>query len=86
MVTPEFIDKNKTETLKKGDKVVMINCMEAKRHNGMVWECLTDSYKRESRFIPKDEVDEEVFLQGFSGAFYVKYLQLVKVNSSLQQS
>lgn len=64
--------KNK---FKKGDKVVMFNCVEAKWvHNcGKVWTCTTDSFFREKGS------DEKVFLYGRSGSISCKYLQLVKI-------
>jgi hypothetical protein len=61
------------KNLKKGDKVVMFECMEAKHESnyGKVWECTCDSYDNYG--------NEVVFLKGFSGFFSCKYLQLVKV-------
>lgn len=53
---------------KAGDKVKMINCIEAKIYKNTIWTCLTDSYIDKSN-------DEVVFLDGFSGCFLVKYLQ-----------
>ena len=59
---------------KTGDKVVMFDCMEANAsvNYGKVWECESDSFKREVRS------REVVFLKGYSGSFWCKYLQLVK--------
>lgn len=61
--------------LKKGDKVVMHTCLESKGKNlGKVWTCRTDSFKCEAGI-------EVVFLEGFSGFFYTKFLQPVKLES-----
>ena len=57
--------------LLKGDKVVMHTCIEAKHYEGKIWECTTDSYDNHGI--------ELVFLDGFSGAFWTKYLQKVKI-------
>lgn len=72
MTTQNFIDKNKTDTLKKGDKVVMYGCYEAtvERYKDRIWTCLTDSYM--------DRASQEVvFLEGFGGCFAVQYLKRV---------
>lgn len=59
--------------LKKGDKVVMHTCLESKGKNlGKIWTCHTDSFKCEAGI-------EVVFLEGFSGFFYTKFLQPVKI-------
>ena len=73
MTTDNYIKENKTETFKKGDKVLMHSCIEAneKDHKGKVWECKTDSFLSKSN-------SDVVFLNGFSGYFYTKYLQIVK--------
>ena len=61
--------------LKKGDKVVMHTCLESKGKNlGKIWTCHTDSFKCEAGI-------EVVFLEGFSGFFYTKFLQPVKLDS-----
>lgn len=66
------------KNFKKGDKVVMFDCGEAKHNNGKIWECFDDSYiDKKTNGNP-----ELVFLKGFSGSFYCKYLQLVKVSES----
>ena len=46
MTSDTFINKNKTITFKKGDKVVMHTCYEAtfERYKDKVWICQTDSY------------------------------------------
>lgn len=74
MITKEFIEKNKTENLKKGDKVVMHSCFESNIHEykGVLWTCQTDSFLDNSK-------DEVVFLENFSGYFLTKYLQIVKL-------
>ena len=63
------------KNFKKGDKVVMFDCMEAKnpKNYGKIWECETDSFKRSSKS------NEVVFLKGFSGSFHCRFLQLVKI-------
>lgn len=70
MTTDSFINKNKTSTLKKGDKVLMHGCYEAtfEEYRGKVWTCQTDSYISKSNL-------EVVFLDGFSGCFAVQYLK-----------
>ena len=72
MTTDKYINDNKTDTFKKGDKVVMHSCGEANfpEYKGKVWICLTDSFLSRSN-------SELVFLEGFSGSFLVKYLQIV---------
>lgn len=65
--------------LKKGDKVVMHTCLESKGKNfGKVWTCHTDSFKCETGI-------EVVFLEGFSGFFYTKFLQPVKLDSFVNE-
>lgn len=65
--------------LKKGDKVVMHTCLESKGKNlGKVWTCRTDSFKCEAGI-------EVVFLEGFSGFFYTKFLQPVKLDSFVKE-
>lgn len=66
MTTQKYINKNKTNTLKKGDKVIMINCGEANFYKGKIWECETHSFSQIG--------NELVFLKGFSGSFLTKYL------------
>jgi phosphotransferase system IIA component len=60
------------ELLKKGDKVVMHSCIEAKEENGKVFTCITD----EQKFKDGDMV---VFLDNYSGSFLTKYLQKVAI-------
>lgn len=74
MTTDLYIQDNKTTTLKKGDKVVMHTCGEANfpKYKGKLWTCLTDSYLGGGK-------QELVFLEDFSGAFSVKFLQIVKI-------
>ena len=57
--------------LMKGDKVVMHTCMEAKGHEGRIWECECDSWDNYGT--------ELVMLKGFSGGFDTEYLQKVNV-------
>ncbi len=55
----------------KGDKVVMHSCIESNGKNyGKIWTCESDSFFRGN--------SEKVFLDGFSGSFSCKCLQLVK--------
>lgn len=72
MTTQAYIDKNSTSTLKKGDKVVMHTCVEAKYNNGKIWECSTTSYMGKGH-------KEVVNLNGFAGCFLTKYLQYVDI-------
>lgn len=75
MTTQKTIDENKTETLKKGDKVVMHTCGEARYYKGKIWTCQTDSYNSGS---VNYGFEEMVFLEGFIGAFAVQYLQVIQ--------
>jgi len=72
MTTESFIQENKTITFSKGDKVVMHTCGEADfpKYKGKIWTCLTDSYLDRGK-------SESVFLEGFSGAFSTKFLQII---------
>lgn len=60
--------------LKKGDKVVMHTCDEAKVYNGKIWICKSDEFVQGE--IPFEQ--NLVFLEGFSGSFCTQYLQVVK--------
>ncbi len=70
MTTNEYISENKTDTLKKGDKVEMLDCYEANwpENKDKTWICLTDSFLSLSK-------TDVVYLEGFSGYFYTKYLK-----------
>jgi len=68
MTTQKYIDENETKTFKKGDKVVMFDCGEAKHYKGRVWVCETSSFTTLSKC-------EVVFLEGFSGSFVAKFLK-----------
>ena len=57
--------------LHKGDKVKMVECLEARGREDKVWTCQTDSFKCDAGV-------EVVFLEGFSGFFWTKYLRKVK--------
>jgi len=60
----------------KGDCVVMHSCLESNGKNyGKIWICKGDSFFRGS----VTETSEKVFLEGFSGSFGCKFLQLVKI-------
>ncbi|PXW06481.1 hypothetical protein C8D70_12513 [Chryseobacterium sp. CBTAP 102] len=77
MQTIETIQKTKTETLKKNDRVVMHSCYEATLDEfKKIWKCSTNSYIDKSG-------EEVVFLDGFSGCFLVKYLQPVSVRKKI---
>lgn len=75
-----YINNNKTDTFKSGDKVVMHNCYEAsfKRNKGKVWTCETDSFKDKSN-------EDVVFLKGFSGSFCCEYLRLSELKDQKQK-
>ncbi|MFJ8528616.1 hypothetical protein [Bacillus sp. NPDC094106] len=60
--------------LKKGDKVVMHTCDEAKVYEGKIWTCKSDEFVRGQ----EPYKQKLVFLEGFSGAFCTEYLQVVK--------
>ncbi|WP_245153946.1 hypothetical protein [Jeotgalibacillus proteolyticus] len=64
--------------LKKGDKVVMHTCIEAKDPNnlGKIWTCRTD--EQEVTWTGSNVV----WLEGFSGAFSAQYLQKVDTNET----
>lgn len=64
--------------LKKGDKVVMHTCGEAEHYKGKVWTCNSDEFTSSSK-------EQVVFLEGFSGYFLVKYLQVVDLKWLLKQ-
>ncbi|MEH6941493.1 hypothetical protein [Bacillus sp. JJ722] len=68
--------------LKKGDKVVMHTCGEAEHYNGKIWTCKNDEYVSfEGQGIYEQKL---VFLEGFSGSFHTKYLQLVDLSEQQQ--
>ena len=75
MTTDNYINENKTTTFKKDDTVVMHSCGEASFYKGKIWTCLTDSYLDRGK-------QEVVFIEGFSGCFSAKYLQLVELKNS----
>lgn len=74
MTSNNFINSNKSSTFKKGDKVVMHTCIEASmdKYKGKIWTCKTDSYTDKGK-------EDVVFLDGFSGCFSSRFLQLVNV-------
>ena len=61
-------------TFNKGDKVVMHSCGEANfpKYKGKIWTCKTDSYIDKSK-------EDVVFLDGFSGCFSSRFLQVVSM-------
>ncbi|WP_034256850.1 hypothetical protein [Adhaeribacter aquaticus] len=69
-MTQEQIDNNLTTTLKKGDKVIMYNCLEGDSYKDKIWICKTDSF-----LYPYGDKEEMVFLEGFSGCFVTEYLK-----------
>lgn len=61
-----------SKKLKKGNRVVMHSCMEAKGKNwGRIWECDCDEFDRNTDNGPV------VFLKGFSGSFHCEFLQKI---------
>lgn len=70
MTTQEYIDNNETNTFKKGDKVIMINCGEAEFYKATQWTCQTNSFKDRGG-------QDVVFLENFSGYFFSKYLKKI---------
>lgn len=72
MTKDEYILKNKTSTLQKGDNVQMIDCYESTwpENQDKTWTCLTDSFLSLSKL-------DVVYLDGFSGFFYTKYLKKI---------
>ena len=64
--------------LKKGDKVVMHTCGEANYYKGRIWTCRCDEYTSSAK-------QQLVFLEGFSGSFLVKYLQIVDLDYLLEK-
>ncbi|MFS0784757.1 hypothetical protein [Bacillus sp. 1P06AnD] len=69
--------------LKKGDKVVMHTCGEAEHYNGKVWTCQNDEYVDfKGQGIYERNL---VFLEGFSGSFLTKYLQLVDLSEQQKE-
>lgn len=62
---------------KKGNTVVMHSCGEAEHYAGKLWTCTGDSFLSSSK-------EEVVFLDGFSGSFLTKYLQVVTLPQSEQ--
>lgn len=66
--------------LKKGQTVVMHTCMEAEFHDGQIWVCETDEFKR------KGHNYNEVFLEGYSGSFLTEFLQRVNLEFNPKKS
>lgn len=56
---------------KKGDKVIMHTCGEAKYYDGKIWICSGDEFEQNGQGL--------VMLEDFSGAFLTKYLQYVSI-------
>lgn len=76
MTTDNYIQENKTETFKKGDKVVMHTCGEASFYKGKIWICQTDSFLDRGK-------QEVVFLEDFSGYFSAQYLTKVSAENEI---
>lgn len=72
MTTEKFVQENKTETFKKGDKVVMHTCYEAsfEKYKDKIWVCQTDSFLDRGK-------EEVVFLENFSGYFSSEFLKKI---------
>lgn len=72
MTNDNYINDNRTETFKKGDKVVMHTCYEASlpKYKGKIWVCQTDSFMDRGK-------QEVVFLENFSGYFSAEFLKRV---------
>lgn len=73
MTGNDYINQNRTETFKQGDKVVMHTCYEASlpKYKDKLWTCQTDSFLSKGK-------EEVVFLEGFSGYFAAEFLQRVQ--------
>lgn len=72
MTDDNYIQENKSYTLKKGDKVIMHTCYESTldKYKNKEWICETDSFFSRSK-------EEVVFLQDFSGYFSCEYLRRI---------
>lgn len=55
--------------LNKGDKVIMTNCIEAKKHDKKVWTCISDEFQMCGSTM--------IMLEGKSGGFDVECLKKV---------
>ena len=79
MVTDNYINQNKTETFKKGDKVIMHSCHEAtfEEYKDKVWICATSSFLDKAK-------QELIFLEDFSGAFFTKFLQINPLKNEME--
>ena len=60
------------KNLKTGDRVKMVNCVEADHYKGKIWTCRSDSYK-----YPTGDKEEVVLLEDYAGAFVCEYLAKV---------
>lgn len=71
MTTDKYINENKTETFKKGNKVIMHSCHEStlEEYKDKIWICETPSFLDKAK-------QEVVFLEDFSGYFLSKYLKI----------
>jgi hypothetical protein len=76
MTTDNYIQENKTETFKKGDKLVMHTCGESSFYKGKIWICQTDSFLDRAK-------EEVVFLESFSGYFFTQYLSKVYIEKEI---
>ncbi len=70
MTTPEYIENNLSGTFKKGDVVIMVNCVEAEFYKATQFTCRTDSFRAK-------DGDDVVFLESFMGYFLTEYLKKI---------
>jgi len=70
MTGNDYIENNKSETFKIGDKVVMHTCYESTwpKYKDKIWTCQTDSFFSKGK-------EDVVFLEGFSGYFESEFLK-----------
>jgi hypothetical protein len=74
VTSQKYIDENSTESLMKGDKVVMHSCWEAQQYCGRIWICLSDVFEQENSMGPNFKL---VYLEGFELKFRVEFLRKV---------
>lgn len=70
MTVEDYISQHRTDTFKRGDKVIIHSCLEAvmPKNKGKTFTCKTDSFRAKSG-------EEVVFLDGFSGYFSTEFLK-----------
>ena len=64
--------------LKKGDTVIMKNCIEAREHKLHIWTCTCNEFTRDNQDLVFLDDFSGTYLEDFIGAFRVKYLKKVK--------